>query len=128
MNTCMCVLSRGGAVKDCVLLGETLLLDDLSLVHSQVHVLMCCMSVCACHVLSLFDQCSIFLRVFFFPLSNSNQHDFTLTETKASVLVLYLPGVNMARFLGMVESLLVAKHGAKPCENFSALIGCCRPS
>jgi len=63
----MCVLSRGGAVKDCVLLRETLLLDDLSLVHSQVHVLMCCMSVCVCDmtVLSLFDQCNISLRVFF---------------------------------------------------------------
>ncbi|XDV42021.1 hypothetical protein PO909_010774 [Leuciscus waleckii] len=33
-----CQDSRGGAVKDCVLLGETLLLDDLSLVHSQAVV------------------------------------------------------------------------------------------
>ncbi|KAK7133211.1 hypothetical protein R3I94_015172 [Phoxinus phoxinus] len=33
-----CQDSRGGAVKDCVLLRETVLLDDLSLVHSQAVV------------------------------------------------------------------------------------------
>lgn len=56
----MCVLSRGGAVKDCVLLREGVLLDDVSLAHSQVHVLICYLSVCASTVLSLFDQCIIF--------------------------------------------------------------------
>lgn len=78
---CTCVHSRGGAVKDCVLLRKTVLVDDLSRVHSQVHVIMCCVRDVT--VLSLFNQCSIFLRVFFslFFLSLSHQHDFTLAGT-----------------------------------------------
>lgn len=34
---------------------------------------------------------------------HSHQHDFTLAETIASVLALYLPSDNKARFLGMVK-------------------------
>lgn len=103
----MCVLSRGGAVKDCVLLREAVLLDDLSLAHSQVHVLMCCLSVCVCPLFYLFLISAVFYKsIYLFMyvfLSHSHQHDFTISGTTASVSALYLPSVNTARFLGMVE-------------------------
>ncbi len=69
---CTCVHSRGGAVKDGVLLRKTVLVDELSRVHSQVHVIMCC--VCDVTVFSLFNQCSIFKSI-------SVSHDFTLAGT-----------------------------------------------
>lgn len=123
----MCVLSRGGAVKDCVLLREAVLLDDLSLAHSQVHVLMCCLSVCVCPLFYLFLISAVFYKSIYLCMYFSVTHtNMTLQYQELQHLFqLYICLVLTWHVFLAWSSLLVAKHGDKPCENFSALIGCC---
>lgn len=84
----VCVHSRGGAVRDCVLLRKTVQLDDLSIDHSQVHVIMCCISFWP-------------MQYFFIILSQSLTPAWLYTGRH--LWAKYLRSVNIACFLCMVK-------------------------